>query len=58
VRGRIPAELVAEAKRRSGIESDTDLLKAALANVAFADNYWRWMRDHHGTISQDLDLEF
>lgn len=58
IRGRLPAGLVAEAKQRTGITSDTKLIEAALANIAVEDNYWAWMRQHHGTVSKDLDLEF
>jgi len=58
VRGRMPAKLVAEAKRKSGITSDSKLLEAALANIATADNYWEWFRTLRGTIDPDLDLEF
>jgi len=58
LRGRMPAKLVAEAKRNSGITSDSKLIEAALANLALADDYWAWMRKHRGTISLDLDLEF
>jgi hypothetical protein len=58
VRGRMPVELVERAKQRTGITSDTKLIEAALANIAVEDDYWAWMRKHHGTISPDLDLEF
>ncbi len=51
-------ELVERAKQRTGITSDTKLIEAALANIAVEDDYWAWMRKHHGTISPDLDLEF
>jgi hypothetical protein len=56
VRGRMPADLVAEAKRNSGIASDSQLLEVALANIALEDNFWEWMRAHRGTISPDIDL--
>ena len=39
IRGRMPVELVAEAKRRTGITSDSKLLEAALATIALADDY-------------------
>lgn len=58
IRGRMTAELVAEAKRRTGITSDSKLIEAALANIAVADDYWEWMMAHRGTVSRDLDLEF
>jgi hypothetical protein len=38
IAGRVGASLVQEAKRRTGIEADTDLIAFALANVALEDN--------------------
>jgi hypothetical protein len=58
VRGRMPAKLVAEAKRKSGITSDSKLLEAALANIATADDYWEWFHAGRGAVDSDLDLEF
>ncbi len=58
VRGRLPEALVIKAKSRSGIQSDTDLLEAALANLAVADDYPEWLLSRRGTVSQDVDLEF
>ncbi len=58
VRGRMPVGLVAEAKRRSGITSDSKLVEAALANIAVEDEYWDWMASQRGTVRADLDLEF
>jgi hypothetical protein len=54
----MPAGLVEQAKRRSGITSDSKLLEAALANLAVADDYWQWLHSQRGTINPDLDLEF
>jgi hypothetical protein len=51
-------ELVAQAKRRTGIASDTKLLEAALASLALADDYAEWLLAHRGTIPPELDLEF
>jgi hypothetical protein len=58
VRGRMPVELVAQAKRKTGITSDTQLLEAALASIALSDDYAEWLLAHRGTVSADLDLEF
>jgi hypothetical protein len=58
VRGRMPAGLVAQAKRKTGITSDSKLLEAALANVALADDYVEWLLSQSGTVSPELDLEF
>jgi len=58
IRGRMPVELVAEAKRRTGITSDSKLLEAALATIALADDYAEWLLAHRGTIDPELNLEF
>jgi len=58
VRGRMPKALVAKAKARAGVESDTKLIELALANLAVADDYAAWLLSQQGTISKDLDLEF
>ncbi len=58
VRGRMPDALVARAKARTGIKSDTDLIQAALANLAVADDYVEWLLSQRGTIDPDIDLEF
>jgi hypothetical protein len=58
VRGRMPKALVARAKARSGVQSDTKLIEVALANLAVADEYPTWLIAQHGTVSKDLDLEF
>ena len=58
IRGRMPEKLVAEAKRKMGITSDSRLLEAALANIAVADDYAEWLCSQRGTIDPSLDLEF
>jgi len=58
VRGRMPAALVAQAKKKTGIQSDSKLLEAALASLAVADNYAEWLLSQRGTVSRNLDLEF
>ena len=58
LRGRMPEELVAAAKQRTGIVSDSKLLEAALANLAVADDYADWLYSQRGTVDPDLDLEF
>jgi hypothetical protein len=39
VRGRMPSLLVERAKNKSGIQSDSKLIEAALANIVAADDY-------------------
>ena len=58
VRGRMPSLLVEQAKRKSGIQSDSRLIEAALANIVVADDYAEWLLAQRGTVSKDLDLEF
>jgi len=58
LRGRMPSLLVEQAKRKTGIQSDSKLLEAALAHIVAADDYGEWLLAQRGTISKDLDLEF
>jgi len=58
VRGRMPSRLVEQAKKKTGIQSDSKLLEAALASIVAADDYAEWLIAQSGTISKDLDLEF
>jgi len=58
VRGRMPEALVAKAKERTGINSDTDLIEVALANIAVADDYADWLLSRRGTVDREADLEF
>jgi hypothetical protein len=58
VRGRMPEALVSQAKKRTGIKSDTDLIEIALANIAVGDDYADWLLSQRGTIDPEVDLEF
>ena len=58
IRGRMPRALVARAKNRTGIASDTDLIEIALANIAVADDYTDWLLSQRGTIPTEVDVEF
>lgn len=58
VRGRMPSLLVEQAKKKSGIQSDSKLIEAALANIVVADDYADWLLAQRGTVSKGLDLEF
>lgn len=58
VRGRMPSFLVEQAKKKTGIQSDSKLIEAALANLVVADEYADWLLSQRGSVSQDLDLEF
>jgi len=56
--GRIRRHLVAAAKKKSGIASDTELLEYALAKVAIEDEFGTKLVRRKGRIAQDIDLEF
>lgn len=58
IRGRMPEELVRKAKKRSGINSDTELIEVALANIAVEDDYADWLLSRRGLIKPEVDLEF
>lgn len=58
IRGRMPEELVTEAKRKTGINSNSKLLETALANIVVADDYAEWLFLQRGTVDPALDLEF
>ena len=58
VRGRMPEALVRRAKKRTGINSDTDLIELALANIAVEDDYADWLLSRRGTVSREADLDF
>jgi hypothetical protein len=58
VRGRMPSALVEQAKKKTGIQSHSRLIEAALAKLAVDDEYADWLLGQRGTVSKDLDLEF
>lgn len=58
VRGRMPEALVARAKRRTGIASDTALIELALASIAVADDYADWLLSRRGAVDREAKLEF
>lgn len=58
IRGRMPEALVAQARRKTGIASDSKLIEAALATIAVADDYAELLISRRGAVSPDLDLEF
>lgn len=58
IRGRMPSLLIEQARKKTGIQSDSKLLEVALANIAVADDYGDWLLAQRGTINKELDLEF
>ena len=57
IRARTNPALVDAAKRRTGIQSDTALIEAALASLA-VDRFIDWLIANRGTVDPSLDLEF
>jgi hypothetical protein len=58
VRGRMPSMLVEQAKKKTGIQSDSKLIEAALATIVAQDDYADWLLAQRGTVARDVDLEF
>ncbi|MDP9633008.1 hypothetical protein [Ensifer sp. Root127] len=56
--GRISPALIEQAKRHTGIETDTDLIEFALAAVALDDDFGSVFRKTRGTVDPDLKLGF
>jgi hypothetical protein len=54
---RVGRSLVAAAKEKSGIASDTELLEYALAKVALEDDFGEKLVRRKGRIAIDIDLE-
>jgi len=58
VRGRMPETLVRAAKKNTGIESDTELIRLALETLANQNNYGAWLISQRGAIPPEIDLEY
>ena len=58
IAGRVSPALIEQAKRRTGIESETDLIEFALANVALEDNFAEAFKAARGKIDPDLKLGY
>jgi hypothetical protein len=56
--GRVSSALVEQAKRQTGIETDTDLIEFALATVALEDNFAEVFKKSRGKVDPDLKLGF
>jgi hypothetical protein len=56
--GRVSPALVKQAKRQTGIETDTDLIEFALATVALEDNFAEAFKESRGTVDPELKLGF
>jgi hypothetical protein len=58
IAGRVSAALIEQAKRRTGIESDTDLIEFALASIALEDSFAEAFKASRGKVDPDLKLGF
>lgn len=56
IAGRVSAKLVAAAKKRAGITSDTDVIEIALATLALEDDFGTKLVRRKGSIPKDLDI--
>lgn len=56
--GRVSAALVKQAKRQTGIETDTDLIEFALATVALEDRFAETFKKSRGKVDPELKLGF
>jgi hypothetical protein len=56
--GRVSPALVRQAKRQTGIETDTDLIEFALAAVALEDNFAEAFKESRGQVDPELKLGF
>jgi hypothetical protein len=56
--GRVSSALVEQAKRQTGIETDTDLIEFALATVALEDGFAEVFRKSRGKVDPELELGF
>jgi hypothetical protein len=56
VGGRITSRLLAAAKAKSGIHSQTELLEYALAKVALEDDYGAKLLAMKGSVPDDVEL--
>jgi hypothetical protein len=58
IAGRVSRALIEQAKRRTGIESDTDLIEFALASIALEDNFAEAFKAARGKVDPDLKLGY
>jgi hypothetical protein len=57
ITGRVSARLVAAAKKRTGITSDTEVIEVALATLALEDDFGAKLVGRKGSVPKDIDLE-
>ena len=57
ITARLSRRLVDAAKLKTGIKSDSELVKYAIAQIATEDPFKKAFRELEGTVDPDLDLE-
>ncbi|MSP00125.1 MAG: hypothetical protein EXR07_03595 [Acetobacteraceae bacterium] len=53
---RVQAGLLDAARRRTGIQRETDLIVAGLALLAAHDDFGVWLAEQRGTLTDDFDI--
>jgi hypothetical protein len=53
---RVDPGLIAAARRRTGLRSDSDLVNAALAVIAAGDDFGAWLVTQAGRLPEDFEL--
>ena len=53
---RVDPGLVEEARRRTGLKKDADLVNAALAVIAASDDFGAWLVSQAGALGEDFEL--
>jgi len=56
VGGRVPKRLISAAMKKSGIQSQTELLEYALSKVALEDDYGKRLLSLKGSIPDDVEF--
>jgi hypothetical protein len=56
--GRVSANLLAVAKERAHVSSDTDLIELALSRLALEDDYGARLLRREGAVPKSVNLEF
>lgn len=57
ITARLSRKLVEAAKLKTGIKSDSELVKYAIAQIATEDPFKKAFRELEGSVDPDLDLE-
>lgn len=57
VTARMTEELLAAAKQQTGIESDSELVEMAVANLAVGADFMEWLLAQRGTLDKDFQID-